>query len=253
VVRDRPDENRDANGDLNPMINRTAIPRVPDLESVARRHDLKMLTIADLITYRMKNERLVNKVASPRLPTEHGEFQVVAYENLVDNQTHVALVMGEIGPDDAVLVRVHSECLTGDVFGSVRCDCGRQLDMAMGTIAREGKGVVLYLRQEGRGIGLANKLRAYELQDGGQDTVQANESLGFRADQREYGIGAQILHDLGVRRLRILTNNPRKFVALGGYGLEFVERVPLETAPHEANRAYLRAKKDKLGHLLESV
>jgi 3,4-dihydroxy 2-butanone 4-phosphate synthase/GTP cyclohydrolase II len=228
--------------------------RVPDLEVFSAEHGIKMVTIADLITYRMRHERLVTRVAAPRLPTEWGEFRVHAYENQVDSQTHLALVLGEIEKDRPVLVRVHSECLTGDVFGSIRCDCGRQLHMAMETIGREGLGVVLYLRQEGRGIGLANKLRAYELQDEeGQDTVEANQSLGFPSDKRDYGIGAQILNDLGVRKIRLLTNNPRKFVALRGYGLEFVERVPLEVRPQEANRDYLRTKKEKLGHLLESV
>jgi 3,4-dihydroxy 2-butanone 4-phosphate synthase/GTP cyclohydrolase II len=228
--------------------------RVPDLEKFQAEHGIKMITIADLITYRMKHESLVTRAASPRMPTRFGEFRVHAYENLVDEQTHLALVLGEIREEDPVLVRVHSECLTGDVFGSMRCDCGEQLHKAFEAIGAEGAGVILYLRQEGRGIGLVNKLRAYELQDDeGQDTVEANESLGFRPDQRDYGIGAQILSDLGVRKIRLLTNNPRKFVALGGYGLEFVERVPLETPPCETNRDYLRTKKRKMGHLLDQV
>ncbi|RMG43796.1 MAG: bifunctional 3,4-dihydroxy-2-butanone-4-phosphate synthase/GTP cyclohydrolase II [Acidobacteria bacterium] len=227
--------------------------RVPDLERFCARHGLKMITIADLIRYRMEHEQLVRRVASPELPTEHGRFVVHAFENDVDSQTHLALVMGEMRPDEPVLVRVHSECLTGDVFGSRRCDCGRQLQQAMAAIAREGKGVVLYLRQEGRGIGLVNKLKAYEIQEQGHDTVEANLALGFQPDQREYGIGAQILFQLGVRKIRLLTNNPRKFVALRGYGLEIVERVPLEVPPTEENRDYLRTKKDKLGHLLRGV
>jgi len=228
--------------------------RVPDLETFQAEHGIKMITIADLITYRMKHESLVTRAAAPRLPTREGEFRVYAYENEVDQETHLALVLGKIREDEPVLVRVHSECLTGDVFGSVRCDCGDQLHKAIESIAAAGCGVVLYLRQEGRGIGLVNKLRAYELQDEeGQDTVEANESLGFRPDQRDYGIGAQILSDLGVRKIRLLTNNPRKFVALGGYGLEFVERVALETPPCDTNREYLRTKKNKMGHLLDQV
>jgi 3,4-dihydroxy 2-butanone 4-phosphate synthase/GTP cyclohydrolase II len=227
--------------------------RVPDLEPFCSRHDIAMITIADLIRYRMQNETLVQRAAAPALPTEHGQFRVYAYENEVDGQTHLALVMGSVDSGEPVLVRVHSECLTGDVFGSRRCDCGPQLHAAMAAIAREGRGVIVYLRQEGRGIGLINKLKAYEIQDEGRDTVEANIELGFGADQREYGIGAQVLTDLGVHKLRLLTNNPRKFVALRGYGLEITERVRLEVPPTDENVGYLRTKKRKLGHLLEDV
>ena len=227
--------------------------RVPQLTGFAHKHDLRMVSIASLIQHRMKYDRIVRRVAAPRLPTGFGEFRLIAFESDFEPQTHLALVMGQWEPDEAVLVRLHSECLTGDVFGSVRCDCGKQLDQSMGMIAKEGKGVIVYLRQEGRGIGLCNKLRAYELQDRGKDTVEANESLGFRADQREYGIGAQILFDLEIGKVRLLTNNPDKVRALHGLGLEIVERVPLETQPHSSNLRYLRTKKEKLGHLLSSV
>jgi 3,4-dihydroxy 2-butanone 4-phosphate synthase/GTP cyclohydrolase II len=228
--------------------------RLPHLREFAKAHGLKLITIADVIRYRMHKERLVRRVASPDLPTPMGKWKIHAYEYAMEGKSHVALVLGEPGPDDAVLVRVHSQCLTGDVFGSTRCDCGPQLKRAMDMIAAEGKGVILYLRQEGRGIGLVNKLRAYELQDDeGQDTVEANLSLGFDADIRDYGVGAQILSDLGIRRLRLLTNNMGKYVALEGYGLELIERVPLELPAHEDNRAYLRTKKLKMGHLLKSV
>ena len=227
--------------------------RVPELTRFARRHGLLMITIADLIQYRMRTERLVKRVAHAHLPTEHGDFEIFAYENLVDDMTHVALVRGEVGDGKDVLVRVHSKCLTGDVFHSARCDCGAQLDRAMARIAEEGRGVLLYLNQEGRGIGLANKIRAYELQDEGFDTVEANERLGFKADQRDYGIGAQILTDLGVKSMRLLTNNPRKFVGLQGYGLSISEAVPLEIPASESTRKYLKTKKDKLGHKLSSV
>ena len=227
--------------------------RVPDLRRFARRRKLPMITVAALIKYRMRHDRLVRRVASAQLPTEHGPFLVTAYESLIDGQTHMALVRGELGDGEGVLVRVHSQCLTGDVFGSSRCDCGRQLALAMERIAAEGRGVLLYLHQEGRGIGLGNKIRAYELQDGGLDTVEANERLGFKPDQRDYGIGAQILGDLGVRTMRLLTNNPRKFIGLEGYGLAVQESVPLEVPPSEFSENYLRAKKEKLGHHLRSV
>ena len=227
--------------------------RVKELTKVARKHRLLMVTIADLIKYRMRNDRLVKRIASARLPTDHGPFQVHAYESVIDGETHVALVRGDIGDGQNTLVRVHSRCLTGDVFHSERCDCGQQLDAAMERIAEEDRGVLLYLNQEGRGIGLANKIRAYELQDGGCDTVEANERLGFKPDQRDYGIGAQILGDLGVHTMRLLTNNPRKFIGLDGYGLSVVESVPLEVAASDHSRAYLKTKKDKLGHTLKSV
>jgi 3,4-dihydroxy 2-butanone 4-phosphate synthase/GTP cyclohydrolase II len=227
--------------------------RVPELTKFARKHGLPMITIAALIQYRMKTERLVKRVAVADLPTEQGGFRIYAYENEVDNLTHVALVRGEIGDGSDVLVRVHSKCLTGDVFHSARCDCGPQLHTAMARIADEGRGVLLYLNQEGRGIGLANKIRAYALQDQGFDTVEANERLGFKADQRDYGIGAQILTDLGVRTMRLLTNNPRKFVGLQGYGLSISAAVALEIPAGEHTRKYLKTKKDKLGHRLSSV
>ncbi len=227
--------------------------RVPQLSRFARKHALLMITIADLIRYRMRTEGLVRKVAVADLPTEHGAFKIHGYESLIDKQTHVALVCGEIGEGDDLLIRVHSKCLTGDVFHSARCDCGPQLEAAMQRIAAEGRGVLLYLNQEGRGIGLANKLRAYALQDQGFDTVEANERLGFKPDQRDYGIGAQILRDLGVRTMRLLTNNPRKFVGLQGYGLSVSATEPLEIAASEHTRRYLKTKKDKLGHELKGV
>jgi len=227
--------------------------RVADLTKFARKHKLLMITVADLIRYRMRTEGLVQKVAVASLPTEHGVFRVHGFESLIDKETHVALVCGDIGDGEAVLVRVHSKCLTGDVFHSARCDCGPQLETAMQRIAHEGRGVLLYLNQEGRGIGLANKLRAYELQDQGFDTVEANERLGFKADQRDYGIGAQILRSLGIRTMRLLTNNPRKFVGLQGYGLAISSTEPLEIPASDTTRKYLKTKKDKLGHQLKSV
>jgi len=231
-----------------------SMARLDRLEPFAREHGLKMISIADLIAYRMRNERLVQRVASPELPTSLGDWRCHAFHYELENLTHVAMVLGDPQPDEPVLVRVHSQCLTGDVFGSTRCDCGPQLREAMERIAKEGKGVILYLRQEGRGIGLANKLRAYEIQDKHQmDTVEANIELGFAADHRDYGVGAQILYDLGIRRLRLMTNNMGKYVALEGYGLELVERVPIELPPSDNNRDYLKTKKIKMGHLLKSV
>jgi 3,4-dihydroxy 2-butanone 4-phosphate synthase / GTP cyclohydrolase II len=227
--------------------------RVPDLAKFAKKHKLLLVTIADLIQYRMRTEALIHRVASAALPTEHGDFRVIAYESVIDRETHVALVKGDIGDGQQVMVRVHSRCLTGDVFHSARCDCGLQLDAALRRISTEGRGVLLYLNQEGRGIGLANKIRAYELQDQGLDTVEANERLGFKADQRDYGIGVQILRDLGVRSMRLLSNNPRKLVGIEGYNLSVVEWIPLEIPPSEHSRGYLRTKKEKLGHKLSEV
>ena len=227
--------------------------RMPDLEVFAAEHDIKIATVADLVAYRLRKDVLVHRAAEARLPTDHaGLFRVIAYTNDVDSFEHVALVKGEISSDKPVMVRVHSECLTGDVFGSARCDCGEQLHAAMRMVAQEGSGVVLYMRQEGRGIGLVNKLKAYKLQDEeGLDTVEANVELGFKPDLRDYGIGAQILRDLGVREMRLLTNNPKKIVGLEGYGLKVVDRFPIEIPGESENQEYLKCKRDKMGHLLE--
>lgn len=237
--------------------------RLPELETFAAANGLKLCTIADLIEYRQQRERVIERVETVSLPTRFGKFQLIAYKAICDPDPHLALCCGGVGDLDAqgrpvvheepVLVRVHSECLTGDVFGSLRCDCGGQLDFAMDQIQRAGKGVLLYLRQEGRGIGLHNKLRAYRLQEGGLDTVEANEALGFPADKRDYGVGAQVLRDLGLRKLRILTNNPKKLERLEVYGLQIVEQVPIQIPPTEANKRYLTTKKEKLGHLLDGL
>jgi 3,4-dihydroxy 2-butanone 4-phosphate synthase/GTP cyclohydrolase II len=224
--------------------------RRPELEGFAREHGLSFVTIAQLVAYRLRTEQLVHRAAEARLPTAFGEFRIVAYSNDVDRAQHVAILRGNVEGRKNVLVRMHSKCLTGDVFGSQRCDCGPQLQAALQKIAEDGRGVIVYLDQEGRGIGLLNKVRAYALQDEGDDTVQANQRLGFAPDLRDYGIGAQILRDLGLSSIRIMTNNPRKLVGLEGYGLEIVERIPIVTDPNAENRAYLEAKRDKLGHLL---
>jgi 3,4-dihydroxy 2-butanone 4-phosphate synthase/GTP cyclohydrolase II len=232
------------------MNNDGTMSRLPQLRRFAKRHNLKIISVTQLIQYRMHKEKLVRRVAETKLPTEFGEWRCVAYRALTDPDEHVALVFGEVDGGDPTLVRVHSQCVTGDVFGSQRCDCGEQLHMAMKMISEAGRGVIVYMRQEGRGIGLHNKIRAYHLQDGGMDTVEANEALGFPADRRDYGIGMQILVDLGLKQLRLLTNNPTKRAGLEGYGLEVVERVPIMSQPNEHNLRYLETKRKKMGHLL---
>ncbi|WP_444549277.1 bifunctional 3,4-dihydroxy-2-butanone-4-phosphate synthase/GTP cyclohydrolase II [Candidatus Magnetomonas plexicatena] len=230
-----------------------SMSRVPELKIFAETHNLKIVTIEDLIKYRLRNDRLIHRVAEVKLPTDYGDFNAIAYESMVDKSVHMALVKGDLHSTEPMLVRVHSECLTGDVFGSKRCDCGDQLHRSMEQINAKGRGVILYMRQEGRGIGLANKIKAYALQDGGMDTVEANIELGFKADLRDYGIGAQILVDLGLTDIVLITNNPRKIVGLEGYGLKVVDRCPIEVTPHEKNIVYLKTKKKKLGHMLDEV
>lgn len=230
-----------------------SMSRVPQLKKFALKHKLKMVSVRSLIEFRMKRESLISRVAETSIPTDYGKFKTIAYKNILDDQVHIALQLGKITKDKDTLVRVHSQCLTGDVFGSHRCDCGEQLQKSMEIISKEGTGVILYLYQEGRGIGIVNKLKAYSLQDQGMDTVEANEALGFSPDLREYGIGAQILADLGLGRVRLLTNNPRKLVGLEGYGLHVVEMLPIEVKPKDHNIKYLRTKKKKLGHLISNI
>jgi 3,4-dihydroxy 2-butanone 4-phosphate synthase/GTP cyclohydrolase II len=225
--------------------------RLPQLQVMAKKYGLKIISIADLIAYRRRHEKLIRRIAEAKLPTKYGIFKAVAYKSDIDPDEHVALVLGDVAGEEPILVRVHSECLTGDVFGSMRCDCGEQLSLAMEKIAKEGKGVILYMRQEGRGIGFHNKVRAYELQDKGQDTVEANISLGFAPDLRDYGIGAQILADLGLQNIRLLTNNPKKVVGLEGYGLKVTETLPIVVHPNPHNVQYLKTKREKMGHILD--
>jgi 3,4-dihydroxy 2-butanone 4-phosphate synthase / GTP cyclohydrolase II len=227
--------------------------RMPQLEKFAKKHGLKIISVADLIKYRYNHEQLVTKVAEAKLPTKFGDFKIIAYRSTTDPTEHVAVVMGNVNTEEPVLVRVHSQCLTGDVFHSLRCDCGDQIEIAMQRIAKEGRGVVLYMRQEGRGIGLHNKIKAYALQDKGMDTVEANLALGFKADQRDYGVGAQILCDLGIRNMRLMTNNPKKMSGLSAYGLKIVEQLPITTKPNVYNKRYLKTKQDKMGHLLKII
>lgn len=239
-------------GVLSEVLNPDGtMARMPELQQIAREHDMPLVTIADLIKYRLAREKLVKKVVEVNLPTRYGDFHLHLYHNVIDGKEHMALVKGDISTSEPVLVRVHSECFTGDTLGSLRCDCQSQLHAAMAQVEREGRGVVLYMRQEGRGIGLTNKLLAYALQDQGQDTVEANEALGFKADLRDYGLGAQILVDLGICEMRLMTNNPKKVVGLESYGLKIVERVPIVTEPNEYNERYLLTKQSKLGHLFE--
>ena len=225
--------------------------RMPHLDAFSRKHKIKIVSVADIIAYRTEHERLIERVAEARVPTEHGEFVAVSYRSIVDRDEHVALIKGPISPEDEVLVRVHSECLTGDVFGSIRCDCGAQMDLALQAIQREGKGVFLYMRQEGRGIGIHNKLKAYALQDDGLDTVEANIKLGFPPDLRHYGVGAQILVDLGVGKMRLLTNNPKKVVGLESFGLKLVKQVPIIAPVNDENRRYMKTKQERMGHLID--